>query len=368
MVKIAYLMHIDWNWAKQRPHFIAEKLSEVYEVDLIYIKQVANSSRYKKQKVSKNLNVLKLIKLPYSGRNKWLKIVQDRLNQKILDIDFSSYDLIWVTSPIILDFIDADNINNCKVIYDCMDDYLEFFEHQKDIYKHKQLEEELVNKSAIIITSSSTLKDRLQSRYENIINTKEVYVINNALSQKWLSKRDDYLNIHTTYNKNRNYVIGYIGTISDWFDFDLLKYILSKNEKIEFKLIGPSTVKKITHPRIIYVGAVSHDSLASYIKDVDAFIMPFIVNRLIEAVDPVKMYEYILFNKPVFCIRYPEVKKFEEYVYLYEDKDEILEEINKVMKGPHETKESFEYLKENTWNERINEIKKVIILALKLEE
>ncbi|HBS43781.1 MAG TPA: hypothetical protein DEA91_03640 [Paenibacillus sp.] len=123
-------------------------------------------------------------------------------------------------------------------------------------------------------------------------------------------------------------------------------------------------MKKITHPRIAYVGAVSHDSLASYIKDVDAFIMPFVVNRLIEAVDPVKMYEYILFNKPVFCIRYPEVGKFEEYVYLYEDNNEVLEKITKVMYGSHETKDSFDYLKDNTWNERVNEIKKVIDLAI----
>lgn len=367
MLKIAYLMHIDWNWAKQRPHFIAEKLSEVYELDLIYIKQVANSSRYKKQKVSKNLKVFKLLKLPYSGRVKWLKIVQNKLNQKILDIDFSSYDLIWVTSPIVFDFIDFKDVNNSKIIYDCMDDYLEFAEHQRDLCKHKQLEKQLVCNSKLIFTSSGTLKERIQSRYSNTANN-EIYVVNNAISQKWLDKRDDYFNIRSTINENNNYVIGYVGTISDWFDFDLLEYILSRNEKVEFKLIGPITVKKIIHPRITYVGAVSHDSLLSYIKDVDAFIMPFVVNRLIEAVDPVKIYEYILFNKPVFCIRYPEVKKFEEYVYLYGDKDEALEKINKVMKGLHETKESLDYLKDNTWDERVSEIKKIISLALEMEE
>ncbi|CQR58544.1 glycosyltransferase family protein [Paenibacillus riograndensis] len=365
MVKIAYLMHIDWNWAKQRPHFIAEELSAVYDVDLIYIKQVANSSRYKKQEVCKKLNIRKLYKLPYSGKLKIIKKVECLLNKKIRSIDFSVYDLIWVTSPIIFNFIDFKHINNnSNIIYDCMDDYLEFTEHKKDLSKHKQLEEQLVCKSKMIITSSSTLKERLQSRYVEYIRDEEIYVINNAVSQKWLDKKDEYLQIVNRYSETSKYVIGYVGTISDWFDFDLLMYILSENKRVEFKLIGPSTVKKVLHPRITYIGAVSHDSLVTHVRDVDAFIMPFVVNKLIEAVDPVKIYEYIMFDKPIFCIRYPEAEKFYEYVSLYRDKHEVLGEINKMISGSHEVKESYEYLRDNTWIKRFNEIKKVINLAI----
>ena len=38
-MKILYLMHVDWNWIKQRPHFIAEKLflNEI-EVNVFYQK------------------------------------------------------------------------------------------------------------------------------------------------------------------------------------------------------------------------------------------------------------------------------------------------------------------------------------------
>ncbi len=31
---ILYLMHIPWGWIKQRPHFIAEILSNFYSVNL----------------------------------------------------------------------------------------------------------------------------------------------------------------------------------------------------------------------------------------------------------------------------------------------------------------------------------------------
>ena len=36
MSKILYLCHIDWNWIKQRPQFIAEKLVDKHEVICIF--------------------------------------------------------------------------------------------------------------------------------------------------------------------------------------------------------------------------------------------------------------------------------------------------------------------------------------------
>ena len=36
MKTILYLMHIDWNWIKQRPQYIAEGLSKKYRVIVMY--------------------------------------------------------------------------------------------------------------------------------------------------------------------------------------------------------------------------------------------------------------------------------------------------------------------------------------------
>ena len=34
--KILYIMHLDWRYIKQRPHFIAEALSNFYSINVIY--------------------------------------------------------------------------------------------------------------------------------------------------------------------------------------------------------------------------------------------------------------------------------------------------------------------------------------------
>jgi hypothetical protein len=34
MKKILYFMHVPWGLIKQRPHFLAEKLADLYKVDV----------------------------------------------------------------------------------------------------------------------------------------------------------------------------------------------------------------------------------------------------------------------------------------------------------------------------------------------
>ena len=34
--KMLYIMHIDWNWIKQRPQFLVEELSQYYDVTVVY--------------------------------------------------------------------------------------------------------------------------------------------------------------------------------------------------------------------------------------------------------------------------------------------------------------------------------------------
>ena len=41
--------------------------------------------------------------------------------------------------------------------------------------------------------------------------------------------------------------------------------------------------------------------------------MPFVINEIINAVDPVKIYEYINFNKDIIMCYYDEVRRFNKY-------------------------------------------------------
>ena len=67
------------------------------------------------------------------------------------------------------------------------------------------------------------------------------------------------------------------------------------------------------------MGVLEHERLWEAAEQTDAMIMPFKVNPIIEAVDPVKLYEYINMGKAVIAPYYKEIERFRPYVYFYWD-------------------------------------------------
>ena len=47
-LNILYVIHIDWNWIKQRPQFLAESLNVYYNVNVLYIKPLRDLFKAKK--------------------------------------------------------------------------------------------------------------------------------------------------------------------------------------------------------------------------------------------------------------------------------------------------------------------------------
>ena len=56
--------------------------------------------------------------------------------------------------------------------------------------------------------------------------------------------------------------------------------------------------------------------MPQYLYHFDACLIPFKVNSITEATDPVKMYEYLSAGKPVVSVALSELEPFREYLYL----------------------------------------------------
>ena len=83
-------------------------------------------------------------------------------------------------------------------------------------------------------------------------------------------------------------------------------------------------------------------------------------NPLIEAVDPVKLYEYIAFGKEVISIQYPEVERFGAFVHFYRAQSEFVEIVGKFARGAlprrNHPLQRKTFLAENTWEKRGEQI------------
>ncbi len=354
--RILYCIHISWGWIKQRPHFLAEGLGRYFDVNVLCKKEWAS-------KGGENKTYLKLIfpfRLPFE-RFKYVKKINTYLRHHFLRSIINTYDFLWFTAPSDDSSFLLSIAGDKKIIYDCMDDILEFPNNSLRYDYLFHLEKELYDRADLIICSSNYLKGKLQNRY----GQKRIVIVNNALS---LTKDNNEI---TSFPSNMSFFlksaktkIVYIGTVSEWLDVDLCKKIEQSNANVDIFLFGPNELnaEDFNSLKNIHIcGPVDHKYVSSIMNYSDILIMPFVVNELILSVNPVKLYEYIKSGKPCIAPKYGESEPFKDYVYLYEDHSDCIKIVESLLSGEYVTKKSksecMKFAEENTWECRVDVIK-----------
>lgn len=366
--RIMFFMNVPWGTIKQRPHFIAEYLSDDYDLEIV---TVTNFSFRKmaKNKTDKKMKFSLIFRLPFN-RVSLIRSINKILIKLQVRYKLISKDYIWFTFPDQYNYIDKKSLVSLKSWYDCMDDYIEFPHIQKNLNLKKELElaeKNLIKTVSVVSFTSQTLKNKLMDRYFGDKSNqliKEPIIINNALN---IRENFELGNLHINnienvfieYNKYTK--LTYIGAIAEWFDFDVVLKSLEEKNNIVYMLFGPKEVNIPSHPRIKYFGIVEHSRIYRIMELSDILIMPFKLTPLILSVNPVKAYEYIYSSKPVMLVKYMETEKFRDYVYLYETAEEYIKKITEIEKNNYEpkktNKENIDYCNNNRWESRIDLIK-----------
>ena len=292
--------------------------------------------------------------------NKWFR-------ELFLKIYESKYDVFWFTAPLLESTFLIQRVHREKiVIYDCMDDMLSFPASEEERQISAENERVLYERADIVFSSSQYLRGVLERRYPEV--GKSIIVVNNALSLP-KTTRDNKELPHSikSYIDDKRKKIAYIGTVSEWIDFDLCDAIATRFPDAVVYFWGPyksKTTERIHSDRIVLCGAAEHKYVYSIMEGADILIMPFLLNDLVLSVNPVKLYEYVLSGRPSLAPLYGESLPFEEYVYLYNNHEECLNIINRILEGVYGAKQSkekcLEFAQVNTWAERGRMIREVL--------
>lgn len=347
-------MNTNWGWIKQRPHFIAEGLSSLFDVKVLapkeYHKTVDNKT---------TINLKYLFRLPFQSRSR----VMEYFNRYVLGIQiwFESrkYDTIWIASPLQYEYVKYC-CSNKRVIYDCMDDQEELKSKVKDKKRVVKFERQLYNRADIIIASSNHLKDVLCKKY----GAKDIAVVNNAIKDDFQND-SEIMPVEIANKISSDYInVTYIGTISTWMDFELLKALVNRIPNLRVNLFGPIDMKQRPEiERVIFHGSIDHKYVSGVMSASDILIMPFVVNDLIRSVNPVKLYEYVYSGKLCMAPLYEESEPFGNFVHLYNNIDEACSIVENFVNKSIALKEKSEcekYALNNTWSHRVKEIKNIL--------
>ena len=224
----------------------------------------------------------------------------------------------------------------------------------------------LIEKANLIFVASSYLhKNILKNRKDN------VYLIGNGVDVNHFRKAMTDIPIPEDIAHIKSPIVGYIGALSDWVDFDIIRAISREYPDLSVVLVGPefpsvkSEVDSLKqYPNVFILGAKPYEILPNYIKAFDVCIIPFKVNELTLSSNPIKFYEYISSGKNVISVNLPEVKLFENVIHIADNLDEFLQFIPASINEKANIKEFLKIIEENTWDQKSEKMIKLIIQKL----
>jgi O-antigen biosynthesis protein len=106
-------------------------------------------------------------------------------------------------------------------------------------------------------------------------------------------------------------VVGYFGALAEWFDVNMIRHAAKNLGGCDFLLVGADTAGVRDHlrslPNVRFTGEIPYEELPALVEKMDVLVIPFVIDELTLATNPVKAYEALAAGKPVVATPMPEL-------------------------------------------------------------
>jgi glycosyltransferase involved in cell wall biosynthesis len=166
-------------------------------------------------------------------------------------------------------------------------------------------------------------------------------------------------------------VIGYMGYIGPWLDIDLLIAIARAYPQATLSLVGPvrADLKGLdTLPNVRLWGERPYTEMGMFVQSFDVCLIPFALNALTEAVNPVKLYEYLALGKPVVSTALPELRPYSDVSYVAENREQFIAAVGQALSEDNDSAlmaRRRACAEANRWEQRADEVMRVLVDALR---
>jgi len=226
--------------------------------------------------------------------------------------------------------------------YDAMDDFPEFYGGLSRAVS-RRVEIEIATRTDAILVSSTGLKNKFGH------HGLEVELLRNGANAGNWKVREG--------KEAGGLVFGYVGTMGGWFDWALVVRMARTLGDVRFDLVGPvmerPTVALPDNVRLL--GECSSEEVPERLDGFAAGLIPFEVNRLTDAIDPIKYYEYRCAGLPVISTRIGDMRwrDSKSDVYLVDGNTDFANMREDIRRRREISRESVErFREENSWNSR----------------
>lgn len=302
-----------------------------------------------KEKLPEDFIILTPFMIPFNQFSPVRKLNEWNVKRSIkneLERESSKIRPISITSvPNACDYI--GHYNEILKVYYCVDEFSLW--PGLDYSLVNKMETKLLQEVDLIIATSDALAASKK--------------INNSITQVITHGVDfDFFQMPPLVKRNTPTKLCYFGLFDERFDQDLLCLFLKEMPKVEVHIFGNvvcETERLKSFWNVIFHGNVLYNELPLKIRQMDIFILPYVLNELTRNINPLKLKEYLGIGRPVIATKLPEVVKLSPYLNLISSADELRDLITKYEQEelPHSRSAVLQYVEDNeTWGAKAKQL------------
>lgn len=238
-----------------------------------------------------------------------------------------------------------------RVIYDCMDEWENFPGVKRGLL---DMEAQLAGGCDLLVVTAKRLLEKWKD------HNRPTVLARNAVDIDFYAER---YRPNKVLTEIKHPVIGYYGAIADWFDLDLMANAARQRPNYTFVLIGgvfDVNISKLEAlPNVRILGQQPYETMPEYLYHFDVCMIPFKINAITEATDPVKLYEYLSAGKPVVSVALPELEPLSEYIYTAADAGDFVVQLDLAVaeNDPELIARRRRIVQQHTWKSRYEQIR-----------
>jgi glycosyltransferase involved in cell wall biosynthesis len=108
-----------------------------------------------------------------------------------------------------------------------------------------------------------------------------------------------------------------------------------------------------------FVGLRPQAEVPAYVAHADVCLVPFKVDKLVRAVSPLKVYEYLAMGKPVVASQMPELQDL-PYVTVARTEREFVEAVGRAQSVKPLAEDIARFVADNGWKSRVRQLERLL--------
>ena len=269
--------------------------------------------------------------------------------------------ILWTYTPHSGDFI--GKLGESFTVYECVD---EFSAAKGLVYGPTiaALERDLLAKADLVIVTAPALLEAKRPL------TRRVELVGNGVDVEHFSIASEPGTIVppelTALPKP---VIGYLGGVQYWVDFDLVAHAARVHPEWSFAFVGLveplARIDKVRGlPNVYFLGRQPYSQVPAFTAGFDVCINPYVLDDVAEKCDPLKLYDYLASGKPVVSVDMPAARRFADLIPLTRTADEFTRALERTLATPGDAAARQRAAADYSWAARFRQVESILESAL----